>query len=127
ARHRHVDRLALLEGEVTDRALGRVGIRLDETRGFPDFKLRDVHGALFGAREVWDASSRPGEAGDMFGLQQAPDGLSDFLFGHADRMSRRAASVNLRCLITSACFAVLCELCVKRISARKTDTLRKAR
>jgi len=80
--HRHIDGLALFQREVTNRALRGVGIRLDEARGLPDFKLGNVAGALLRSGEVWYSTSRAGKASHVLRLEQFPDSLSDFLFGH---------------------------------------------
>src|SRR5512143_153923 len=74
---------------MTNCALGRVGVRFDETRSLPDLEFGDARGALLGAGEVRYAATGTGKAGDVFRLQEAPDSFPDFLLGHSSRKAAK--------------------------------------
>src|SRR6185295_11474233 len=87
ARNGHVNRLALFERQVTNCPLRRIGIRFDDARFLPYFKLGNTTEALLSALEIRDASACSRESRSAFRFQQGPNHFSDLLFGHFQRAS----------------------------------------
>ena len=81
-RHRHVQALALLEGQPTHRPLGQVRVGLYRLSQPPGVQLEQPRGRRLGPDEVRNATAGAWESRNFLLLQQPPDRLADPLFLH---------------------------------------------
>src|SRR5438034_1801803 len=88
-RHRHVEDLALGEGEPAHRELGRVRVHFHHQRAAPHRHLaQELRGPL-GAGEIGNAAERSGESRHALALNRLPDLLADLRLRHRAPASSR--------------------------------------